>query len=126
MIRESIFEQLRRIPEDLQQTYDRIENWGRWSKDRLKRGHCQSIEHKYKSTDAWQDTEPQVVWDALDAEELHSVVCGLPERYRWLLHLLVLHKAPDGYVRRVLGIRRDDLVSEYHRAIRMVRNVLRG
>lgn len=125
MIRESIFEQLRRIPEDLQETHERLENWAAWSRDRLKRGHCRSIEYRYKSTDVWQDTEPRATWDSLAAEALHSVVCGLPEKSRWLIHLHCLHRAPEGFIRRSLAIRRDDLVSELHRAMRMVRNLAR-
>jgi hypothetical protein len=122
MIRESIFEQLRRIPDDLQETAARLDNWAHWSRDRLRQGHCRSIEYRYKSTDIFQDIEPRAEWDSLAAESLHSHVCALPDKQRWLIHLHVLHRAPDGFIRRTLGIRRDDLVMELHRAMRMVRN----
>lgn len=125
MIRESIFEQLRRIPEDLRETHEQLENWANWSRDRLRKGHCRSIEYRYKSTDVWQDNEPRAEWDSLAAERMHPVVCALPEKSRWLIHLHVLHRAPEGYIRRVLGIRRDDMVTELHRAMRMVRNTMR-
>jgi hypothetical protein len=122
MIRESIFEQLRRIPEDLRETHERLENWANWSRDRIRRGHCRSIEYRYKSSDIWQDSEPRAEWDSLAAEALHSHVCALPDKQRWLLHLHVLHRAQEGYIRRVLAIRRDEMVTELHRAMRMVRN----
>lgn len=125
MIRESIFEQLRRIPDDLRETHEQLENWAQWSRDRLRKGHCRSIEYRYKSTDVWQDKEPAPTWDSLAAERMHSVVCALPEKTRWLLHLHLLHRAPEGYIRRSLGIRRDDLVTEFHKALRMVRNASR-
>lgn len=126
MIRESIFEQLRRIPEDLHEISERLENWAAWSRDRIRQGHCRSIEYRYKTTDVHQETmPPRVEWDGLDAQALHSQVCGLPEKYRWLIHLHVLHRAPEGYIRRALGIHRSDIVSEIHRAMRMVRNAAR-
>lgn len=122
MIRESIHEQLSRTPEDLIETYARLENWARWSRDRIRRGHCMSFEHKYRSPQHWEREEPRIEWDSLAAEALHSVVCGLPEHQRWIIHLHCLHKAPEGYIRRKLGIRRDDIVGEVQRAMRMVRN----
>lgn len=126
MIRESIFEQLRRIPEGLHEISERLENWAAWSRDRIKQGHCRSIEYRYKTTDVHQETmPPRMEWDGLDAQTLHSTVCGLPEKYRWMIHLHVLHRAPEGYIRRMLGIHRSDIVSEIHRAMRMVRNAAR-
>lgn len=126
MIRESIFEQLRRIPEDLHEINARLDNWAAWSRDRIRQGHCRSIEYRFKSTDIFQDTAtPRAEWDGLDAAKLHSLVCGLPEKYRWMIHLWVLHRAPEGYIRRMLGIHRSEIVSEIHRAMRMVRNAAR-
>lgn len=125
-VRESVFEQLRRIPEDLHEISDRLENWAAWSRDRIRQGHCRSIEYRYKTTDIHQDTmPPRAEWDSLDAAKVHSLVCGLPERYRWMLHLWVLHRAPEGYIRRALGIHRSEIVQEMHRAMRMVRNSAR-
>jgi hypothetical protein len=126
MIRESLFDQMRRIPEDLQETHERLMNWAAWSKDRIRKGHCRSIEYRYKSSDVWQDTEPRIEWDSLAAEALHSHVCALPEKHRWLLNLHCVHRAPEGYIRRVLVIGRDDLVYEFQRAMRMVRNAAHG
>lgn len=121
--RESIFEQLRRIPADLLEINERLENWAEWSRDRIRRGHCRSIEYRFNPGDVHQeDRGPKSEWDSLDAEALHSVVCGLPEKSRWLLHLHCLHRAPEGYIRRVMGIHRTELVGEIHRAMRMVRN----
>lgn len=125
LIRESIFEQLSRIPDDLIEIHARLENWANWSRDRIRQGHCRSIEYRYKSTDVWQDNTPRAEWDSLDAERLHSVVCGLPEKHRWLIHLHVLHRAPEGFIRRSLGIHRAELVGEVRRAMRMVRNAAR-
>lgn len=124
MIRESIFEQLQRIPEDLRETYSRLENWARWSRDRIRRGHCRSIEYRYvpeRSKDN-EEREPRIEWDSLDAAALHSVICGVPEKSRWLLHLHTLHRVEEHKIRRLLGIHHTMLVEEYHRAMRMVRN----
>lgn len=126
MIRESIFEQLARIPEDLIETHAKLENWAAWSRDRMRRGHCMSFEHRYKIPQVWDATEPRIQWDSLAAEKLHDVVCGLPERYRWIIHLHVLHRAPEGYIRRKLVIHRDELVGEVQRAMRMVRNACKS
>lgn len=127
MIRESIFEQLSRIPEDLREIHSRLLNWAEWSRDRIRRGHCRSIEYRYHSGDVHQeDRGPRSEWDSLDAEKLHSVVCAMAEKYRWLLHLHILHRADEGYIRRVLGIHRTEIVSEIHRAMRMCKNAARG
>ena len=74
IVRESIFEQLRRIPEDLQETHERLENWAAWSRDRIRRGHCRSIEYRYKSSDIWQDSEPRAEWDSLAAMGLVALL----------------------------------------------------
>lgn len=123
--RESIFEQLRRIPEDLHEINERLENWAKWSRDRIRQGHCRSIEYRYKSSEVFQDNEPRAVWDSLDAEKLHSVVCEIPERNRWIIHLHILHRVPEKYIRRALGIRRDEIVTEVWKSVRMVRNRIR-
>ena len=124
MIRESIFEQLSRIPEDLQEIYSRLENWARWSRDRIKRGHCRSIEYRYiaERVDDDEDRIPRMEWDSLDAAALHSIICGVPEKSRWLLHLMILHRVDEYKIRRLLGIHRTQIVGEYHDAMRMVRN----
>lgn len=122
MIRESIFEQLRRIPEELQEIHERLENWAAWSRDRIRQGHCRSIEFRYKSSEIWDDAEPRAMWNSLEADALHRHVCEIPEKSRWLLHLHYIHKAPEGYMRRKLGLHRDALVTEMHSAMRMVRN----
>lgn len=123
MIRESIFEQLSRIPEDLREIHERLQNWAEWSRDRIRRGHCRSIEYRFQSGDVHQeDRGPKSEWDSLDAEALHSAVCGLPERQRWLLHLHILHRCGEKYIRTKMGIHRTELVSEIHRAMRMCMN----
>ena len=109
-------------PEDLAETNERLENWARWSRDRWRRGHCRSIEFRYKSPDVFEPPEARVVFDSLAAEAMHSHVCDLPERQRWVLHLWFVHRAPPGFIRRRLAIRRDGLPYELHRAMRMVRN----
>ena len=121
--RESEFELLARIQPELMAIHMRLENWAKWSRDRIRQGHCRSIEHRYKSTDVHQDERgPRLAWDALDAEDLHRCVCEIPERQRWLLHLHYLHLSPAGYIRRALGIRRDEMADELNRARRMVEN----
>lgn len=126
LIRESIFEQLSRIPEDLRETHERLLNWAEWSRDRIRRGHCRSIEYRFQSGDTQQeDRGPRSEWDSLDAEALHSVVCGLPEKCRWLLHLHILHRAGEKYIRTHMGIHRTKLVGEIQRAMRMCRDAAR-
>lgn len=122
--RESIFEQLRRIPADLMDIHDQLENWAAWSRDRMRKGHCRSIEFRYVPTREkdGEDRKPRAEWDSLAAEALHAHVCALPEKSRWLIHLHIIHWAPEGYIRRKLAIRRDDLARELHQAMRMVRN----
>lgn len=124
MIRESIHEQLSRIPEDLIETYARLENWARWSRDRIRRGHCRSIEYRYipERVEDDDDRVPRIEWDSLDANALHSVVCQIPEKSRWILHMHIIHQIEEYKIRQILGIHRTKFVGEYHDALRMVRN----
>lgn len=110
------------VPTDLEETQERLENWARWSRDRWRRGHCRSIEHRYKSSDVFEAPEPRIEFDSLDGEALHSHVCDLPDKQRWVLHLWFVHRAPPGFIRRKLAIRRDGLSHELHKAMRMLRN----
>ena len=34
-----------------------LENWARWARDRYHRQHCASMEHRYRSPQAWGDWE---------------------------------------------------------------------
>lgn len=123
MKREDEFELIARIQPELQSIHERLENWARWSRDRIRQGHCRSIEYRYNSGNVHQeDRGPRDQWDSLDAESLHRCVCEIPDRYRWLIHLWYCHLAPTGYIRRALGIRRTEMVDELNRARRMVDN----
>lgn len=127
MVRESEFEQLRRVPEDLREIDARLRNWAAWSRDKMRQGHCRSIEFRYvapriKEAEDLQATAPP---DVLDAAAMHPIVCLLPYSHRWVLHLHLIHRAPPNFIRRKLGLRQDELAYELNRARTMARNIAR-
>lgn len=124
MLRETEFEQLQRIAEDHIEIHLRLLNWAAWSRDRIRQGHCRSIEFRYlaprvKEREDLNVSQPP---DALDAAAMHALVCCLPDKNRWILHLWYVHKAPANYIRRKLGLTRDGVAQTVRDARAMVRN----
>jgi len=125
MMRETEFEVLMRVPDELYPVHAELENWGIWSRDGVRRSHCASIEHKYQP-EPCGDPEPcRIGPTSLKAAALHPHVCALGLRYRWLLQLWYVHRAPIGFIRRKLGLTRDALPTELNRARRMLANRVR-
>jgi hypothetical protein len=68
-----------------------LENWARWARDRYHKQHCASLEHRYRSPQAWGDWEtaspdpiaPPV--DILHAVEVQKVIGKLGFSYSWAL-----------------------------------------
>jgi len=127
VIRETEFERLMRVAEDHAEIHARLVNWARWSRDKIRQGHCRSIEYRYLAPriKEAEDLNASPQPDPLDAEKLHSVVCDLPVKHRWMIHLWYIHRAPAQFMRRKLGIARDALPVELDTARVMVRNGVR-
>lgn len=53
---------------------ERLENWGRWARDRQRFSHCASIEHRYRSPQHWNPPQPTVFVDVLDAGFIHDLI----------------------------------------------------
>lgn len=124
MMRETEFEQLQRIAEDHLEIHLRLLNWAAWSRDRVRQGHCRSIEFRYLAprVKEREDLNAVAPTDDLDAVALHSVICCLPDKNRWALHLWYVHKAPAQYIRRKLGLSHDGVAQTIRSARAMVRN----
>lgn len=117
------YDLIHRITPECEPVHLALLNWAEWSRDRIRRGHCRSIEHKYNAGNVFQDDRgPATMFDSLAALEVHRHVCGVPARERWILHLWYIHSAPEGYVRRKIGIRRGEMHEELNRARRMLAN----
>jgi hypothetical protein len=75
----------------MQTTKLALENWARWARDRYHKQHCASIEHRYRSPQAWGDWEtaspdpiaPPV--DILQAVEVQKVIGKLGFQFSWAL-----------------------------------------
>lgn len=113
------------VPDPLKPVDARLINWAEWSKDRPRRGRCLSLEGGYRSPQHWEPEQPRIVYDTLDALDVFKAVMGTPERTRWILALWYIHKAPEGYIRRKLGIHRTRMVDALNDSRRMVDNRLR-
>lgn len=124
MMRETEFEQLQRVAEEHIEIHARLVNWASWSRDRIRQGHCMSMEWRYlaprvKEKDDLHASSPP---DVLDAQALHSVVCHLPLKHRLALHLWYIHRAPANFIRRKLGLTRDGVVQIVRDARAMTKN----
>jgi len=53
---------------------ERLENWGRWARDRRRYNHCGSVEHKYRSPQTWHPPQPKVPVDVLDAQFIQDLI----------------------------------------------------
>lgn len=68
-----------------------LANWASWARDRYHKKHCASLEHRYRSPQAWGDWEtaspdpiaPPV--DILQAVEVQKVIGRLGFQYAWAL-----------------------------------------
>lgn len=127
MIHESEFEKLMRVHEDQREIHLRLMNWAAWSRDRARQGHCRSVEWHYTPPRIKEAEDLHAVAppDGLDAARLHSEICMLPLKLRWLLHLWYIHKARPQFIRRKLGLTRDGLPDEIRRARFMLTNRMR-
>lgn len=68
-----------------------LANWARWARDKHHKQHCASLEHRYRSPQAWGDWEtaspdpiaPPV--DILQAVQVQKVIGRLGFQYAWAL-----------------------------------------
>ena len=63
---------------------ERLENWGRWARDRRRFSHCASIEHRYRNPqyNHWQPPQPSIFVDVLDAEAIHDLISAAVQAKR--------------------------------------------
>ena len=59
---------------------ERLENWGRWARDRKRYSHCASIEHRYNSPQTWHPPEAKVLIDVRDAEFVQDMIAWALDR----------------------------------------------
>lgn len=117
------YDLINRVMPEHELVHSALVNWAEWSRDRVRRGHCRSIEYRWNPGDVMQDDRgPATCFDSLAAVEVHRHICQIPVRQRWILHLWYLHRASEGYIRRAIGIKRDGVPDELGRARTMLAN----
>lgn len=107
------------VAPELATTHDRLVAWGRWSRDRaLGHNHCASIEHRYVAPSLWDDERrrPTSSVNIREAVETFDVVCRLPYRNRYLLHMWYVHRSPVGFIQRKLKLRYQQMAAELYQS----------
>jgi len=71
----------------------RLINWGRCQRDRARWSHCASIEHRWRSPQCWDQSEPKPDTDLLDAFLVEKAwVRMMSPRSKQLLRLLYVKR----------------------------------
>lgn len=104
---------------------DLLENWGRWCRSALHgRGHCRSIEHRYRPEQVQSEGVCASPPDERSALEIERIVVRLPVKQRDLLRYHFARRASVNSIRRKLGIHQGQYEFELSRAATMVKNNL--
>ncbi len=111
-----------RVMPEHEAIHARLENWERWSKDKFHYKHCASAEWRYRSPPNDDDRQPRIIWDSLDADVIHRLICGLPYKHRRMLSMWYITKPSAIVIRKSLGLTRDGAVKMINDARQMLKN----
>lgn len=108
-----------------------LRNWGRWVRDRTPKGHCRSIEHRFRHP-RWRQEQldeapPPAIRpvDPVAAMAVERIMRHVPELHRSLLRLWYVEGASREWICRRLAISlRSDWDDVFARAQSMVDNLL--
>lgn len=105
----------------------RLLNWANWALyGRGGKGHCGSIEHRWRSPQCWYPQEPVIPVDVLDALNVEHCMVRLPAFERRLLKEHYVWRRSARNICRGLAIHKDRFAELLRRARLMVRNLLRA
>lgn len=113
---------------------DRLDNWGHCVRVHWRKGHCQSIEHRYQPErivgEGWETRQtPKLILDHRDADLIEQAWRKVSDRKaQQVLKLAYVWRAAPGFICRRLGIQthKDDTyyLLELGRAQRAIKRVL--
>lgn len=105
-----------------------LDNWGRWCRDLPSRGHCESIESRYRSPQTWYEPgAPQAPASPVDREAALAVNRAwgsVPQPWKGVLRDWYVYHANPAMTCRRLKIPRRAHDEYVHDARLMVRNLL--
>lgn len=71
--------------------HERLVNWANWAVQQVlpDQPQCKSMESKYvpEAGETWEDSEPEVVIDEIDAQEMENLIINLPPTLRLVIKL---------------------------------------
>lgn len=120
------------IPSDLLDTVDRLENWGRWARERDGRygPAIGSAERHYRprAGDTLSDLPPpRIPVDGFDAQVVGKCLApagGFPHRWYVMLKWVYYYRAGRPAVVRKMAIHKDNYQQELTRALYAAKNAL--
>src|SRR5258706_6330331 len=80
-------------------------NWGRWAISHASRGHCASIEHRYRSPQCWNDPQPKTEHDEQLAFLIEQSMRIVPKLSRKLLKLKYVVRCDKEFIARRLRLK---------------------
>ncbi|MCD6674858.1 MAG: hypothetical protein LT106_18650 [Burkholderiaceae bacterium] len=118
------------LPADLARTIERLENWGRWARERGRKSRARSIEGRYRPRRGSIDVESRAaplevdVFDASLVDRCLASAGGFPMRWSRLLKAHFVWQADRYATGRRLAIPVREYANELHRAVCGARNAL--
>lgn len=113
----------------LEQLHSRILNWARWCRESKPKGHCRSIEHRYRSPQwgHWDSTPPAIQGqiDLFDAHLLEDTVRLLHWRQRLIVRLTYIKRWQPGWICSKIGTNRKDYEESLYFALIALENELK-
>lgn len=90
----------------------RLTEWARWLRSSPARGHCASLEHRYRSPQCWDEINPSNPISTLDAAEIEDIVVALPEKYKKLAKYHYVYRMAQHFICRRLRFRHAEYDNE--------------
>src|SRR5882762_3259924 len=94
------------VPPEHREIHEFLQHWGRWLRTRPAKGHCASIEHRYRSPQCWDERNPRPpepeLGKAILIEELMRIV---PRLARKILKLAYVYHADGQFIARRLRLK---------------------
>ena len=121
------------MPGPLAATHERLVNWGRWARDRRRRGRARSAEGRYlrERLTAEEDDGPRrtaaAVVDAADASRVDAALApagGFDPRASALLKAHYVFRAPPFVIARRARVQVQRLTPEFDRALAAAHHAL--
>lgn len=100
-------------------------NWGHWAvSGNGGRGHCHSLEGRYRPPPCWNPPDPPVIIDHARAVLIERALVKTPEKHRQALVLWYAYRLSAHGIGRKCGVRIGEIDPFMRTALNMVENLL--